>query len=254
MFQPVTHQTARRALLILLFGSSFVLSAGAQTRRPASGEKLPSVQPVYEGWFTNPDGTVTLSYGYINREGINIEVPIGPANSFSPGPENRGQPTTFLPGTQRNVALIVVPANFAGNVIWTITSGGIAATTTQRGGLNPIYVINDLPPSVDPILPEGSRLTRLGDVVVADIALQHPAAARLRAAVKNLTPLPTGTSLKYQWAKRSGPGDVTFSPLDGPETSATFSQPGEYLVRLTVSRPSGMDSLSNSATFRVFVK
>ena len=48
------------------------------------------------------------------------------------------------------------------------------------------------------------------------------------------------------WAKYSGPGDVTFSedrpsvPADGKvSTEATFSAPGEYIIRVQVNDRSG---------------
>src|SRR6185295_12454603 len=45
---------------------------------------------------------------------------------------------------------------------------------------------------------------------------------------------PNGT-LAISWSKVSGPGTVTFSPANAAATTATFSQAGSYVVRLTAN-------------------
>lgn len=47
--------------------------------------------------------------------------------------------------------------------------------------------------------------------------------------------LPSVSSLAYSWGKASGPGSVTFADASAPATSATFDQPGEYVLRLVAS-------------------
>jgi hypothetical protein len=38
-----------------------------------------AVVGVFEGWFTNPDGSYSLLYGYFNRnQKENLDIPIGP--------------------------------------------------------------------------------------------------------------------------------------------------------------------------------
>lgn len=47
---------------------------------------------------------------------------------------------------------------------------------------------------------------------------------------------PTNTaSLAYIWSKSSGPGSVTFSNANAAVTSATFSEPGDYVLLLAAS-------------------
>ena len=43
------------------------------------------VAPFFDGWYPNPDGTVTLSFGYsnLNREEV-VEIPLGPDNFIEP--------------------------------------------------------------------------------------------------------------------------------------------------------------------------
>ena len=59
------------------------------------------VQPIYEGWIRNDDGSFTLHFGYLNRNyREQPSIPIGPNNFFSPETQDRGQPTYFYPRTQ----------------------------------------------------------------------------------------------------------------------------------------------------------
>ncbi|MCH8253983.1 MAG: hypothetical protein IID06_01425 [Gemmatimonadetes bacterium] len=59
----------------------------------ASGQ---TVTPAFEGWYENPDGTYSLSFGYFNRNSEEVlEIPIGPNNFIEPGDLNQGQPTRF---------------------------------------------------------------------------------------------------------------------------------------------------------------
>jgi RHS repeat-associated protein len=59
-----------------------------------------------------------------------------------------------------------------------------------------------------------------------------------------------GNKLSISWTKMSGPGVVTFGNAHAPITDASFSEPGEYVLRLTAS-DSNMDS-SDEMTVVVF--
>jgi RHS repeat-associated protein len=47
--------------------------------------------------------------------------------------------------------------------------------------------------------------------------------------------LPAGSALSANWIKASGPGTVSFADARALSTTATFDQPGAYVLRLTVS-------------------
>ena len=69
-----------------------------------------SIQPAFEGWTRNADGTFTLHFGYMNRNWVQeLSIPVGPNNSIEPGVPDRGQPTFFYTRTQRNLFGVVVP-------------------------------------------------------------------------------------------------------------------------------------------------
>ena len=57
-------------------------------------------------------------------------------------------------------------------------------------------------------------------------------------------------SAKVAWSKESGPGKVTFADANAVETTATFSEPGEYALKLT----GGEGKLSGTSTLKVKVE
>ena len=60
-----------------------------------SGQPL---EPAYEGWMRNADGSYTLFFGYMNTNWLQeFDIPVGPDNRFEPGNPDMGQPTHFYP-------------------------------------------------------------------------------------------------------------------------------------------------------------
>ncbi len=108
-----------------------------------------SIQPVYEGFEQNSDGSYTLWFGYLN---LNFDeapdVELGASNSFqlasgviiagpvdqdlileNAGPIDRGQPTHFDPRRQQFVFSVEVPSDFIDKeLIWTLTYNGETRT------------------------------------------------------------------------------------------------------------------------------
>ena len=100
----------------------FTSNTAAQSQ--SSYESGRGISPAYEGWVLNEDGSYTLLFGYMNENWKQeLNVPIGPVNSFSPGPADRGQPTHFLPRRNRNVFGIKVAADFEGELVLTLING-----------------------------------------------------------------------------------------------------------------------------------
>ena len=65
---------------VIVVASWSLLAAGQLAQAPVrtSGQ---TITPVYEGWYQNPDGTFSLSWGYFNRNSEEIiEIPIGADN------------------------------------------------------------------------------------------------------------------------------------------------------------------------------
>ena len=104
------------------------------------------IQPIFEGWTRNDDGSYLFHFGYLNRNyREQPSIPVGRDNYFSPGDEDRGQPTYFYPRTQRYQFTVPMPADTGPNpedgIIWSVTAHG----SEQRayGWLQPEWEIDE---------------------------------------------------------------------------------------------------------------
>jgi hypothetical protein len=215
------------------------------TVRHASGQ---AVAPVYEGFDINPDGSYNMWFGYMNRNYEEaLDLAVGPNNAFEPGGD-RGQPTHFVPRRHKDVFRVVVPKDFGNQtLVWKLNAHGqtqqVVATLkpvwqidrqrTTRGG-NSEKISSNLPPVVtvqasDPTLPVAGSTTLA-------LSATDDGLPKRRGEPVGLTVL---------WAKYRGPGAVQFSSpaaklADGKATtSASFSEPGEYILQAVVDDGSG---------------
>jgi len=243
--------------LVLLF-AGIALPAREQlpvSTLSASGQ---SVSPVFEGWYPNGDGTFSLSFGYYNRNAEEvIEIPIGPNNFIAPGAQNQGQPTEFQPRRHWGVFAVTVPANFGqkNEVTWTLKFRG--ETNAIPGRLDPRWQIDALegeagagntPPVVtlgasgpEARGPRGATWGPLKATVGQPLAISVMAKDDGRGG--------RGSQMvTLAWFKHQGPGTVTFSAATGraaaaggeANTTATFSEPGEYVLRVRANDVSGV--------------
>ena len=114
----------------------------AQSLSYTSGQ---TVSPAYEGWEQDADGSKYFVFGYMNKNWEEeLDVPIGPANSFAPGDADRGQPTHFLPRRNRFIFRVPVPKGFTekDELVWTLTTQG--KTTKAYASLRTDYLIDDI--------------------------------------------------------------------------------------------------------------
>ena len=102
-----------------------------------------AVVPVFEGWEANPDGSFNMVFGYFNRNWEeDIDLPIGPDNSLTPGAADRGQPTHFFPRRNQFVFRVKVPKDFGQKeVVWTLAVHG--KTEKAYATLKPEYILDD---------------------------------------------------------------------------------------------------------------
>ena len=116
--------TIRVALVALVACVLTQSPAGAQSLSYTKGQ---NVSPAFEGWEEGADGTRYFLFGYMNRNWEEeLNVPVGPDNSFSPGNPDQGQPTHFLPRRNRFVFRVPAPKSFTekDEMIWTLTTYG----------------------------------------------------------------------------------------------------------------------------------
>ena len=239
-----------------------------QIRNGPQHDSGQSVTAAFEGWFPNQDGSFSILFGYYNRNAKQeLEIPIGPDNQITPGGPDQGQPTDFLPGRQWGVFTVSVPKDFgAKKLVWTITANGVTtqvpASLAELWQLNPFKdATGNTPPYIGfsqagPFVngPKGhtESLTATAGMPmplplwVADDANVIPGATKPRTAAVTLS-----------WSKFRGPGTVTFAndrppaqaaEFPGPPqtsfhgaaaTSATFSEPGEYVLHVVANDWSG---------------
>ena len=135
------REHTRLALISVLALALAVVAAGS-ARSQTLFLKGQNVQPAYEGWERNPDGTITMVFGYLNRNYEEaLHIPVGADNFFEPGPPDRGQPTHFYPRRQSFVFRVTVPADWGNErLIWTMTYNG--RTSTASGNLMPVWELD----------------------------------------------------------------------------------------------------------------
>jgi len=73
--------------------------AQAEGQHPRPLSPLPDegnrVAPFFDGWYSNPDETISLSFGYSNLNKSTVEIPLGPDNFIAPKEFDGRQPTSF---------------------------------------------------------------------------------------------------------------------------------------------------------------
>lgn len=68
----------------------------------------------------------------------------------------------------------------------------------------------------------------------SDQEIELPNSATLNGSVSD-DALPRGATVTVNWSVVSGPGDVTFADANAATTTATFSAPGSYILKLTAN-------------------
>jgi hypothetical protein len=263
-------------LALLALGAS---AAAAQVLplAPAPAQGLP-ISPYYEGWYRNSDGTFTISFGYFNRNGkAGAYVPLGPDNYIEPAEYDGVQPTHFPVGRQQGVFTVTVPASFTpeDRIVWTIRSAGQTYSVPGKIEVEGYQLahrpmaMGSRPPSLR-LEPAGPEL--LGPMSFEDNSPPAPSDGGAGSITDPLTmtagvgtpltltvwgadrfdgeerePVPVGVS----WFTHRGPSAVVFgeseleadSGLGGwAETTAEFTLPGEYLLRVRADNFNPLDS------------
>jgi hypothetical protein len=257
-----------------------------------------------EGWYANEDGTYTIAFGYLNlNRDVAVQIPVGEDNRIDVAEFDGMQPTTFLPGRQRGVFSVTLPADRMDEDVWWNLRNHQADGEVMRvpGRTNAIAYELDwkLRPqgSLHPLVwfessseqgrgPRGiaaatTLTTTVGSPVVLSINTRDPS-ERDPDDYRFVNAIP----LRVVWSRYQSPGDVEFTrhasnPLPEPEVVVdsasaagrraiarnnnppgpesillveghgeasvivTFSEPGEYIMRVQVDNFRAVDSASN---------
>jgi hypothetical protein len=228
-----------------------------------------NVTPAYEGWFKNPDGSFSLLFGYFNRNlKEELDIPVGDNNRIEPGLPDQGQPTHFLPRRQWGVFTVTVPQNFGTEKLtWTLVTNGQAAAAPAhldaRWEISPFsdVGIGNTPPLISFEQGGPSVQGPRGISIALETTLRNPLTLNLWAADDAKTfqggEAPDTPPVTVTWAKFRGTGAVKFANAKPPvekadgkwktaqvfsgkaTTTATFSEPGEYVLRVVANDWSG---------------
>ena len=129
-----------RSCFLLLLTSVFIsVSVCAQTYH--SGQH---VEPAFEGWRPNSDGSFNMMFGYMNENWEEEpDVDIGEYNFFSPGEADRGQPTHFLPRRNRFTFEVTLPPDWGDReLVWTLRVNGVEKKAF--GTLRQDYLVDNM--------------------------------------------------------------------------------------------------------------
>ena len=87
-----------------------------------------TIQPIFQGWSRNEDGSFEMHFGYLNRNySEEVNIPIGADNFIDmAGLDNiQTQPTYFHTRNNRDIFTVNVPADFGDReIVWRLTSQG----------------------------------------------------------------------------------------------------------------------------------
>jgi hypothetical protein len=104
-----------------------------------------TIQPIFQGWSRNEDGTIDMHFGYLNRNySEELHIPIGTDNFIDmAGLDNiQNQPTYFQTRDNRDIFTVNVPADFGNReIVWRLTTQG--QTLEAIGWLQPEWEIDE---------------------------------------------------------------------------------------------------------------
>ncbi len=229
-------QLTGRALAVLLVG---LIAAPLYAQLPQQLRDYPLarfqtsgdlVAPFFDGWIDNGDGSVTMVFGFMNRNtGELVDIPLGPNNYIRPTQFDGVQPTHFpiydrggLTGIrERGAFAVTVPAGMAGTeIVWTLSHAGHSYSVPGRavsvayemssarralGSLNPaIRFTQGGPESNDREGVKGPTVTASVGTPVTLSAFIQDRGERGQYDVDNLYQVGT------EWIVHQGPGMVDF--------------------------------------------
>jgi hypothetical protein len=247
--------------------------------RKTSGDLI---APFFDGWIRNEDRSVTMVFGFMNRNTKEIvDIPLGPNNYIEPAQFDGAQATHFpvydRPGfrgiRERGAFAVTVPADMAGTeVVWTLKHAGHSYSIPGRDK-STAYQMSNEPLALGSLNPairfdmEGTESTDREGIYASRITTTVGKPLNLSAyvqdrgeregyEVKSLL-FPVGT----EWILHQGPAKPDFETAaisgrergqgddgemgngwSGVQTQATFWEAGEYVIRLRADNFTAPDS------------
>jgi hypothetical protein len=107
-----------------------VLCVAAVAAAPSAQAAGKSVTPTPSCYFDNGDGTVTVTVDVTSTNTTATTLPIGSQNKINPGAQDRGQPTTFAPGTTTNAWSATFSSAEYSSVRWNLDGNTVPLQTS----------------------------------------------------------------------------------------------------------------------------
>lgn len=183
-----------------------------------------SVSPILECVSAKAGGVFAAVFGYLNSGNSTVVVPIGSNNKFSPGPDDRGQPTMFEPGRHESIIGVVFDG---ADLVWSL-NGGSATASANSKACEPPPTIVVTPTPVTPTVVATKTFTPTDTPVTPTNTLAPPTDTLIPPT--NTPAPPTNTPVP--------PTDTPIPPTDTPipPPTATLAPPTATLAPPTDTR------------------
>jgi len=261
----------------LWFGIGATALAGQTQHLESAKPTGQPIAPFFEGWYSNPDGTYTFSFGYHNfNTEETVHIPLGAGNRIEPAQFDRGEQPTLYPARpsrrERGVFTVTVPGEFGERrqpVVWTVTAHGTTYSVPAKIGVG-AYELDYAPRAGGSVAPlvgfesDGERGQNPQGMVwsqTLEAAVGQPLEVRVWVSDPSARPddqtrpdagvdVPVG----LRWFTHRGPVEASFleaegevGPLVGSSedswaTMATFTEPGDYVLRVRADNWTARDS------------
>jgi hypothetical protein len=233
----------------------------ALTLLPPSG--LPII-PVMEGWYENDDGSVTISFGYHNRnkEGT-LAIPFGENNRIEPARFDGVQPTFFDRGRHTGVFTVTLPRSMRGESVWWFVKTGANPVNKVPGrAAAEGYQLDRRPRPQGSVPPrvwfdEGGPRSSGPNGVVATLETPVSTGTPLELTVHAMDPserdrndprFKEPVALRVNWAVHQGPAAVRFARHESTEVPKSKETP----TSRTEPPPEDVTLRNGSGTAKVY--
>ena len=104
--------------------------------KPVPDSCVAPVRPILECVEDLGGGQYRAHFGYKSENSAAVSIPVGGSNKFTPTPQDRGQPTVFVPGRTPAYPDAAFDVDFGGqNLVWTLKGpDGSSRTATASSG------------------------------------------------------------------------------------------------------------------------
>jgi hypothetical protein len=242
--------------LVLVLLAGLGLGGGVPRVAAAPADLVPILKCVTPG----AGNAFTATFGYQNTTAFTLVVPVGTDNRFTPNPEDRGQPTQFIPGT---VLDAVTVASTGQPVTWVLNTNSvtanrnsvdcavITATPTATDTATPTATSTDTPTATQTDTPTATQTdTPTATQTDTPTATQTdtPTATQTDTPTATQTDTPTATSTDTPTATQT---DTPTATLTNSPTATQTNTPTSTSSPTSTNTPTNTSTATNTPTATV---